>query len=71
MSLLGSARGLDPSSLTYSWSASSGTFDNATIASPTLTCTSVGDSIVTLVVSDGSDAANCTATATVTVSCTN
>jgi len=54
-----------PASLTYSWVATSGMLAGATTASPTLLCTAVGPSTLTLTVSDG----DCTDTGTVVVTC--
>ena len=54
-----------PSALTYSWVASSGMLAGATTANPTLNCTAVGASTLTLTVSDG----DCTDTGTVMVIC--
>ena len=54
-----------PSALTYSWVASSGMLAGATTPNPTLNCTAVGASTLTLTVSDG----DCTDTGAVTVIC--
>jgi hypothetical protein len=70
MSLLGAARGLDPNALAYSWTANAGSIANASSADATFTCTATGPAIITLAVSDGSDAAGCAASQTVTVTCT-
>jgi hypothetical protein len=70
VSLLGSGRGPNPASLSYSWSASSGTFDNSFSQSPMFTCTAAGPVTITLTLTDGSDAAGCVAVQSVTVTCT-
>ena len=64
------ARGPDPSGLSYSWSATTGTFVNGTTAAPSFTCTTSGSSVITVTVSDGSDAAGCPATDSLTITCT-
>ncbi|MEY4513989.1 MAG: hypothetical protein RLZZ450_6111, partial [Pseudomonadota bacterium] len=50
------ARDVDhaPSALSYSWSAASGSFANATSATPTFTCTTAGAISIQYSVSDGS-----------------
>jgi hypothetical protein len=58
-----------PSSLSYSWSTSSGTLANAPSQTPTFTCTASGNATVTVVVTDGDATPGCAATATVIVSC--
>jgi phospholipase C len=68
------ATGPDPSSVTYAWSAPSGTFDNASAAAPHFTCTANGPVTVTLAVTDGAvpDGSSCnaaTSVATVQVQC--
>ena len=59
-----------PSPLTYQWSATSGSFNNAATASPTFTCAAAGLSTVTLTVSDGDTDAGCPATLTAQIACT-
>ena len=54
-----------PSALSYSWTATNGTFSDATSASPTFTCTALGTSTIKLVVSDG----DCSDTSSVDVTC--
>ena len=54
-----------PAALTYSWVASSGMLAGATTPNPTLNCTTVGASTLTLTVSDG----DCTDSGAVTVIC--
>lgn len=58
-----------PSSLTYSWSASSGILVNPMTSSPTFTCTAPGAATVTATVSDGDLTAGCPDTQAVTVTC--
>jgi len=72
VSLSASAHDSDsgPSALSYSWSADSGAFDDATSASPVFTCTAPGAVTLTLSVSDGDPAASCSAEATTTIICT-
>jgi hypothetical protein len=53
VNLAATATGPSPSALTYSWSASSGTFGNPTVPNTSFTCTSVGSVAVTLTVGDG------------------
>jgi hypothetical protein len=53
VSLAATASGPIPANLTYSWSAPSGRFSNATAASTIFTCTTSGPVVVTLVVGDG------------------
>jgi hypothetical protein len=55
-----------PGTLSYAWSASSGTLSSASATAPSFTCTAVGDVVVTLKVSDG----DCDDTLTATVGCT-
>ncbi len=63
------ARGLNRSALSYSWTASSGNLTNASSAYATFTCTLAGTPTITVTVSDGSDAPNCFAAQSVTVTC--
>jgi hypothetical protein len=72
ISLLASAHDSDagPSALSYAWSSDSGTFDDATAAAPTFTCTAPGAVTLTLSVADGDPADTCAAVATTTVTCT-
>ncbi len=58
-----------PSPLTYHWTATSGSFSDATSANPTYTCTSSGAATLTLTVSDGDPSASCAAVGTVQVTC--
>ena len=71
IALVGGAHDSDsgPSALTYQWSATSGTFSDATAKSPTFTCTAPGTSTITLAVSDGDTTAGCSDTLTATVTC--
>ncbi|HWZ92938.1 MAG TPA: hypothetical protein VNW92_28930 [Polyangiaceae bacterium] len=71
IALSGSAHDSDngPSPVTYKWSATSGTFSDASAQNPTFTCTAVGVSTITLVASDGDTAAGCADTLTATVTC--
>jgi hypothetical protein len=55
-----------PSAPTYAWTATSGTFGNSTAAAPFFTCTTAGDVVVTLNLSDG----DCGDTLGASVSCT-
>jgi len=59
-----------PSPLSYSWTASSGSFDDATLAAPTFTCTVPGPATISVSVSDGDLAPDCAASASITVTCT-
>jgi hypothetical protein len=59
-----------PMPLSYQWSASSGTFSNPAIASPTFSCTAAGTEVLTLTVSDGYPDPTCPATATISIVCT-
>jgi len=72
LSLAASAHDSDaaPSALGYAWTADSGSFDDATSATPMFTCTAPGPVTLTLGVSDGDAAASCAAQATTTVTCT-
>jgi hypothetical protein len=70
MSLLGAARGLDPGALVYAWTATGGSMANASSPDATFTCTAIGPMTIDLSVSDGSDAAGCSASQAVTVTCT-
>ena len=54
-----------PSALSYTWSATSGSFSDATSANPTFTCSALGTSTIKLVASDG----DCSDSATVDVQC--
>jgi hypothetical protein len=72
VTLTASANGPDPSSLTYSWSAPSGTFGTATAATTTFTCTASGSVVVTVVSGDGAGPDGgppCTDTSTTTIVC--
>ena len=71
IALTGGAHDSDsgPSALTYAWSATSGTFSDATAKSPTFTCTAPGTSTITLSVSDGDTSTGCGDTLTATVTC--
>ncbi len=72
VSLAGAAHDADngPAALSYQWSASSGTLSNATVQSPTFTCTAAGVATLTLTVSDGDSTAGCPATLGASVVCT-
>lgn len=59
-----------PAALSYTWSAASGTFSDATAAAPTFTCTAPGSVDITLTVSDGDTTAGCAPQMTTTVTCT-
>ena len=48
-----------PSALSYQWSATSGSFSDATSATPTFTCSAAGTATVSLAVADGDPAAGC------------
>ena len=58
-----------PSSISFAWSASSGTLVNASSRTPTFTCTAPGAAAVTVIVSDGDATPGCAATASVIVAC--
>ncbi len=58
-----------PAALSYHWSATSGTFSDATLQNPTFTCTAAGPSTITLVASDGDSSAGCADTLTTIVTC--
>jgi len=72
ISLTASAHDSDaaPAALSYTWTASSGTLDDATLAAPIFTCSAPGPVTVTLSVSDGDPAPACAATATAVITCT-
>ena len=59
-----------PSPLTYSWTASSGVLSDATLATPTFTCTVPGTVTIAVTVSDGDAAPGCADSTSVTVTCT-
>lgn len=58
-----------PAPLTFSWTASSGTFDDPSLNSPLFTCTAPGNVIVGLRTSDGDP--GCATEWAVTLSCSN
>jgi len=58
-----------PQPLGYHWSATSGTFSDASSPSPSFACGAVGSATLTLTVSDGDPSADCAATANVAVTC--
>ena len=58
-----------PSPLAYSWSAPSGSFSDATSATPTFVCTAPGPVTLTATASDGDATAGCAATMSVVVTC--
>ena len=58
-----------PSPLSYHWTATSGSFSDATSPNPTYTCTTSGLATLTLMVSDGDPQASCADTGTVQVTC--
>jgi len=72
ISLVATAHDADaaPSALSYAWTANSGTFDDATLAAPSFTCTAPGQVTLSLSVSDGDPEASCAAQATTTITCT-
>jgi hypothetical protein len=55
-----------PAAITYAWTASSGSLSSASAQAPSFSCTSAGDVLLTLKVSDG----DCDDTLTAVVSCT-
>jgi hypothetical protein len=59
-----------PGPLTFAWTASAGTLDDATLRSPHFTCATAGPATVTVKVSDGDPAESCAATVTAQVNCT-
>ncbi|MEA2698995.1 MAG: hypothetical protein QOI66_3266 [Myxococcales bacterium] len=59
-----------PSSLAYSWTASTGTLSSPTAPNPMFTCTAPGPATIKLMVSDGDATAGCADTQTLTVTCT-
>jgi hypothetical protein len=70
--LTATADGPDPSSLTYSWTAPSGTFSAPTAATTGFTCNVSGSVVVTLVSGDGpgpDGGPPCTNTTTTTIVC--
>jgi hypothetical protein len=69
--LTGAAHDTDsgPAALSYSWTASSGFFDNAKSASPVFSCTAPGAATLSLTVSDGDPSATCADHTTITVNC--
>ncbi|HEY6475161.1 MAG TPA: PKD domain-containing protein [Polyangia bacterium] len=72
VSLSGTAHDPDngPAALAYQWTASSGTFSDATAQSPSFTCAAPGIATVTLTVSDGDSTSGCPATLSAQVVCT-
>ena len=58
-----------PSLLTYSWTATSGTFSNPSSATPSFVCSSPGPVTLTVAVSDGDTAPGCADTQSVVVTC--
>jgi hypothetical protein len=71
--LTGTATGPDPSSLSFTWSAPSGSFSSTTGATTTFTCSQPGPVTVTLTAGDGPIPAGgtcpATSTQTITVTC--
>jgi hypothetical protein len=65
------ASGPDPGALTYTWSAPSGSFGDASASTTSFTCTAAGAVLVTLAVGDGAaaDGALCGAAQSFTVQC--
>jgi hypothetical protein len=59
-----------PAPLSYAWTTSSGSLDNASLAAPTFTCTVPGPVTIAVSVSDGDLAPDCAASASITVMCT-
>ncbi|HSZ81323.1 MAG TPA: hypothetical protein VLA14_03525 [Polyangia bacterium] len=72
IALAGTAHDVDmgPSTLSYLWTATAGSFDDATSQTPVFTCVAAGTPTITLTVSDGDPSASCAATSSVSVSCT-
>jgi phospholipase C len=58
-----------PSPLSYHWTASAGTLDDAASATPIFTCTTPGAATLAVTVSDGDPAAGCSDTASAVVTC--
>ncbi len=58
-----------PTPLSYSWTAASGAFSNATSAAPTFLCNLPGPVTLTATVSDGDSTPGCPATLSVVVTC--
>ena len=63
-------RDLGPAPLTYRWTATGGTLDDATSPRPTFTCQSPGTAIVTVTVADGDPAPGCPASLSLNILCT-
>jgi hypothetical protein len=59
-----------PLPLGYAWTASAGSFDDATLAAPVFTCTAPGVVTVTVTASDGDPASSCADQSSATVTCT-
>jgi len=59
-----------PLALSYAWTASAGSFDDATAAAPVFSCTVPGPVTVTVTVSDGDPDSSCTDRASTTITCT-
>jgi Calcineurin-like phosphoesterase len=58
-----------PSPLAYHWTVSSGTLDDASSATPKLTCLFPGPVTITVAASDGDPATSCADSASATISC--
>jgi hypothetical protein len=58
-----------PTSLSYTWTAATGTFASGTTATPTFTCNAPGPVTITVTASDGDLAAGCPATGSVQIRC--
>jgi calcineurin-like phosphoesterase family protein len=58
-----------PAPLAYHWTASSGTLDDADVATPTFTCVFPGPVTLTVAASDGDPSTACTATGNVQITC--
>jgi hypothetical protein len=58
-----------PNALVYRWAASSGSFDDVAIASPTFTCTVPGSVALTVSASDGDPAPSCADASSVQITC--
>jgi phospholipase C len=74
LALTASAGGPNPGAITYTWSAPSGSFDNASSATPNFTCSAPGAVTLTLKVTDGpvpstNSCDPALSTSTVTVNC--